>query len=168
MKLTIAIYTIASLILFVPVNKPVTIIDEIVNVESVEERAIVKPYKARLKPRQLTSQPKSKKTVVARPVQPQPTGSKADWMRRAGISDLYHANLIVNKESSWRVGVINRIGCIGLIQACPAGLGPVMKSNCPNWATDPVCQLKVAQNYMKSRYGTWSNAWQFHIKNNWW
>lgn len=96
------------------------------------------------------------------------TGDKSAWMTAAGISDHHNANIIVNKESTWRVAVVNGIGCIGLIQACPAGLKPVMVANCPNWQTDPVCQLRVAENYMKTRYGSWAAAVSFHLRNNWW
>lgn len=92
----------------------------------------------------------------------------AALMSQAGISDQYYANLIINKESTWQVSVTNAGGCIGLIQACPAGLKPLMVSACPNWANDPVCQLRIAEGYMKNRYSSWSAAWQFHILNNWW
>lgn len=96
------------------------------------------------------------------------SGDKESWMRQAGISDIYHAQKIVHKESTWRVGVVNKIGCIGLIQACPDGLKPRMVAECPHWANDPVCQLRVAESYMKARYGTWANAWNFHVRSNWW
>src|SRR5690606_6863523 len=42
------------------------------------------------------------------------SGDKVALMKQAGISDTYHANLIINKESSWRPAVVNGIGCIGL------------------------------------------------------
>jgi hypothetical protein len=96
------------------------------------------------------------------------SGDNDSIMRQAGISDLYYANLIIKKESSWQVGVINSIGCVGLIQACPEGLKPEMDRLCPNWQNDAVCQLKVAEKYMQVRYGSWANAWNFHIINNYW
>lgn len=94
--------------------------------------------------------------------------TKHGWLAAAGTSDTYHAALIVNKESGWQIAVTNSIGCIGLIQACPEGLKPRMIAECPNWASDPVCQLRIAESYMKKRYGTWANAWRFHLANNWW
>lgn len=96
------------------------------------------------------------------------SGDKESWMRQAEISDLVYAQKIVHKESTWRVGVVNQLGCIGLIQACPKGLKPRMVAECPNWANDPVCQLRVAESYMKARYGTWADAWSFHVRSNWW
>lgn len=96
---------------------------------------------------------------------PAVTGDKAAWLAASTIDDHYHANLVITKESTWRVDVVNSIGCIGLGQSCPNGSG--LANDCPDWRVNPVCQLNHFDRYVKRRYGSWAAAWQFHIVNNW-
>lgn len=105
--------------------------------------------------------------VVTASVAATPSGTHEEWMEAAGIVDTYHADLIFTKESGWQIGVVNSIGCVGLGQACPAGLKPRLLIECPNWQNDPVCQLRVFNDYTIKRYGSYANAWAFHIANDW-
>lgn len=93
------------------------------------------------------------------------TGSKQDWMIGANISpsDWRHVEAILGQESSWKVGEINSIGCIGLGQACASGNKAEMLQRCPDWATNGACQMKVWNDYAIRRYGSWSYAetWKF-------
>lgn len=89
------------------------------------------------------------------------------WMEAAGITDQAAAYRIVYDESRWRPDVVNRFGCIGLGQACSPGLKQTMLAACPDWATNPVCQLQVVQNYANERYGGWQQALWFHLRHGW-
>lgn len=104
---------------------------------------------------------------VAQPPSP-PTGDKYTWMAQAGIpEDQWGAvDYIINKESSWRVAVVNYLGCIGLGQSCPNGSG--LEDDCPNWQNDPVCQLQHFSSYATERYGGWWPAYNFWVSKNWW
>lgn len=72
---------------------------------------------------------------------------------------------IINKESSWNHTNVNRSsGAYGLPQALP---GSKMASAGSDWRTNPYTQLKWMYNYMTSRYGSVSGAYNFWIKNKW-
>lgn len=94
------------------------------------------------------------------------TGDKLEWMRAAGIadSDFAAVDFIIKKESGWRPGALNAGGCAGLGQACP---GSKLAKACPNWQTDPVCQLKFFSGYT-SRYGGWQGAYNAWQRQGWW
>lgn len=115
-----------------------------------------------------------KKSAVAAVEEPKPktlTGSKYEWMAMAGIpkKDWAAVDYIIHHESTWRVSVTNKIGCIGLAQNCPDKYGRYwLKEACPNWQNDPVCQLKRFTVYAEERYGSWSGALAFWQKNSWW
>ena len=110
-------------------------------------------------------------TPTPEPPKPTPkyTGDKYDWLRSAGVPEnqLVNAVALIQRESSWRFTATNHLGCIGLGQACPSGIKPVLLAKCPNWQTDPVCQLKVFTNYVNARYGGWVQAKAFSDRNNW-
>lgn len=94
------------------------------------------------------------------------TGSKADWMAAAGISpsDYVYVDYIIGRESGWRPGAVSANRCIGLGQRCNP---QILISACPNWQSDPVCQLRHFSGY-SSRYGGWSGAYNFWQANHWW
>lgn len=96
----------------------------------------------------------------------QVSGDKQDWMRAAGIpeSQFGAVDFIIGHESGWRPNALNGGGCAGLGQACPASK---LANACPNWQSDPVCQLQFFGGYA-SRYGGWSGAYNFWIVNHWW
>jgi resuscitation-promoting factor RpfB len=98
------------------------------------------------------------------------TGDKASIMLAAGIPADQHTSVdyIITKESGWRVSVVNSIGCIGLAQRCPNGGSNALAAECPNWESDPVCQLVHFSRYANGRYGSWNAAYGFWIVNNWW
>ena len=94
------------------------------------------------------------------------SGDKVDWMRAAGISeaDFSAVDYIIGRESRWRPAVVNSSGCAGLGQACP---GSKLASACPNWQTDPVCQLKFFSGYA-GKYGGWQGAYQAWLIKGYW
>ncbi len=95
------------------------------------------------------------------------TGSKADWMKAAGIdsSQYIYVDFIIGRESGWNPASVSANRCIGLGQRCAP---QVLINDCPNWENDPVCQLKHFTSYAEGRYGTWRGAYSFWQLNHWW
>lgn len=97
-----------------------------------------------------------------------PSGSKADWMRAAGISDsdFGYVDYIISHESGWNYHAVNRSsGAYGLPQSLPAGK---LASAGADWRDNPVTQLRWANNYAVGRYGSWEAAYRFWVTNHWW
>jgi len=97
-----------------------------------------------------------------------PSGSKADWMRAAGISDsdFGYVDYIISHESGWNYHAVNRSsGAYGLPQSLPAGK---LASAGADWRDNPVTQLRWAHNYAVGRYGSWGGAYSFWVTNHWW
>lgn len=97
-----------------------------------------------------------------------PSGSKADWMRAAGISDadFGYVGYIISHESGWNYHAVNRSsGAYGLPQSLPAGK---LASAGADWRDNPVTQLRWANNYAVGRYGSWEAAYHFWTVNHWW
>lgn len=97
-----------------------------------------------------------------------PSGSKADWMRAAGIadSDFGYVDYIISHESGWNYHAVNRSsGAYGLPQSLPAGK---LASAGADWRDNPVTQLRWAHNYAVGRYGSWEAAYRFWTVNHWW
>lgn len=97
-----------------------------------------------------------------------PSGSKADWMRAAGISgsDFGYVDYIISHESGWNYHAVNRSsGAYGLPQSLPAGK---LASAGADWRDNPVTQLRWANNYAVGRYGSWEAAYYFWTVNHWW
>jgi resuscitation-promoting factor RpfB len=94
-------------------------------------------------------------------------GDKASLMAQAGIAASQHssADFIISRESGWRPAARNARNCIGLGQKCNAAS---LISQCPNWETDPVCQLRHFNGYAVGRYGSWDKAYTFWTVNHWW
>lgn len=94
-------------------------------------------------------------------------GTKADWMRAAGISeDLWGCvDALVSRESGWRVNATNRSsGAYGIPQSLP---GNKMASAGSDWQTNPVTQLRWMTGYVNARYGGFCQANSFQMRNNW-
>lgn len=115
----------------------------------------------------------SKKSVVAQVVsnviphaQAASGGSHTDWMNSAGIpaSDWGCANLLINKESGWRIDAHNPSGAYGIPQSLP---GSKMASAGADWQTNPVTQLVWMRGYVSARYGGFCNAWSHSQAVNW-
>jgi uncharacterized protein YabE (DUF348 family) len=107
-------------------------------------------------------------SVVARGKKPPVVaGNKVEIMRAAGIpeSEMYAADFIIGYESGWRVNAMNASGCAGLGQSCP---GSKLAAVCPNWETDPVCQMQFFNGYAVGRYGSWSRAFEVWQMQRWW
>lgn len=93
--------------------------------------------------------------------------SKEKMMKEAGISESNweYVDFIVTKESNWNPKISNPYsGAYGLPQALP---GSKMATAGSDWATNPVTQLRWMDSYVKSRYGSWLNAYNFWLKNRW-
>ena len=95
------------------------------------------------------------------------SGDRITWMRSAGIAegDFYAVDFVVGHESGWRPNAVSGSGCTGLGQACP---GSKLAVACPNWASDPVCQLKFFSGYAANRYGGWQGAYSTWTRQGWW
>ena len=96
------------------------------------------------------------------------SGSKADWMRAAGIgdADFGYVDYIISHESGWDYHAVNRSsGAYGLPQSLPAGK---LASAGADWRDNPVTQLRWAHNYAVGRYGSWGGAYRFWVTNHWW
>lgn len=96
------------------------------------------------------------------------SGSKADWMRAAGIgdADFGYVDYIISHESGWDYHAVNRSsGAYGLPQSLPAGK---LASAGADWRDNPVTQLRWAHNYAVGRYGSWEAAYHFWTVNHWW
>lgn len=91
------------------------------------------------------------------------TGTKADWMRAAGIPEAHwsYVDSIVSRESGWNPNAVNKSsGACSLAQALPCSkIGP-------NWQ-DPVVALKWMTNYVNARYGGWAGAVSFWNTHHW-
>jgi hypothetical protein len=97
--------------------------------------------------------------ILAQPSQPipvarevQPSGSCADWMTAAGISDPGSAYKLIMRESGCNPNAVNRgSGACGIGQQLPCG----------KWAhtwNEPIGAMIDMQGYVVARYGSWANA----------
>ena len=95
------------------------------------------------------------------------TADKNAWMTAANIapSDYYYVDYIIGHESHWRTAAVNGAGCYGLGQACP---GSKLATACPNWQTDPVCQLEYFTSYADGHYSSWYLAYLAWSQQGWW
>lgn len=95
---------------------------------------------------------------------------RASLMRAAGIasSQFDSVDFIIRKESNWRPAAINANDCIGLGQRCPSRGTNALAQACPNWQTDPVCQLVHFTAYANGRYGSWNEARLAWESQRWW
>lgn len=88
-----------------------------------------------------------------------PPGSHEDWMGSGGLSsgDYGYANAIFSQESGWNPAARNPAGYVGLGQTSETNLS----GSCPNWQSDPICQIRFFNGYATSRYGSWRGAYIF-------
>lgn len=107
------------------------------------------------------------KQVVAKGKAAYIAGNHASIMSAAGIPESQHAaaDYIISHESGWRVNAMNASGCAGLGQSCPASK---LAAVCPNWQTDPVCQMGFFNDYAVGRYGSWNAAYEVWQRQRWW
>lgn len=91
-------------------------------------------------------------------------GSKNDWLAASGIasSDWGYVDYIVSREAGWNPNSTNpNSGAHGLPQALPYS-----KTGC-GWV-DAVCQLRWANGYATSRYGSWAGVYNYWLANHYW
>lgn len=95
---------------------------------------------------------KTQKAVTGTQVASATTGSCADWMAAAGIPSTQATQTLILKESGCNPSARNpSSGAFGIPQALPA-------SKIAHCGTEPVCQLRWMDTYIKGRYGSWDNA----------
>jgi hypothetical protein len=81
------------------------------------------------------------------------SGNCEDWMRQAGVPITNATKSLIVKESGCRPDAVNpSSGACGIPQSLPCS-----KMKCS--LSDPVCQLKWMDTYIKSRYGSWDSAY---------
>ena len=94
------------------------------------------------------------------------SGTCADWMAQAGITDQANAAFIFQKESGCNPNAVNASSkAHGVCQSLP---GNKMASAGADWYTNPVTQMRWCQSYAISRYGSWAKAVAFWQANRWW
>jgi hypothetical protein len=87
-------------------------------------------------------------------------------MAAAGIaaSDYGFADFIMSHESGWRPNAVSSNGYYGLGQTNLKAISTA----CPNWQSDPICQLEYFSGYAVSRYGSWQAAYNhWTVNRNW-
>jgi Tfp pilus assembly protein PilV len=89
------------------------------------------------------------------------SGTCAEWIAAAGITDVQNAAELIRRESGCNPNAINRSsGACGVAQELPCG-----KSGCA--LGDGACQVRWMNGYVLNRYKSWAAAVQFHNRNNW-
>lgn len=89
------------------------------------------------------------------------SGSCADWIAQAGVTDVGNAVELIRRESGCNPNAVNRSsGACGIAQELPCG-----KSGCG--LGNPVCQIKWMQQYVNARYGGWGGAIAWHNSHSW-
>ncbi|MGW5639098.1 aggregation-promoting factor C-terminal-like domain-containing protein [Streptomyces sp. NPDC003832] len=107
--------------------------------------------------------------LAAAPAQAATTGAssaQATAKKMIGNSAQYQCfSKIVEHESGWDVNATNASsGAYGLVQALP---GSKMASAGSDWKTNPATQIEWGVDYMKDRYGSACDAWNFWQANGW-
>lgn len=83
---------------------------------------------------------------------PSTPGSCGDWLAAAGIPLTDATNTLIIKESGCNPNAVNpSSGACGIPQALPC-------SKIAHCGTEPVCQLRWMDQYVKGRYGSWEAA----------
>lgn len=99
------------------------------------------------------------------------TGTKAEWLAEAGVAvgDYNDIDYIFTRESHWNPDDVSGNKCIGLGQNCPDKDGHYwLVDACPNWQSDPVCQIRRFDVYAKGRWHGWQGAHYQKARYNWW
>lgn len=94
-----------------------------------------------------------------------PPGSHTDWLAAAGVDpgNYGYIDYIFSHESGWRPNAVSGNGYVGLGQTSLSNLS----SACPNWQSDPICQIIFFSRY-SSRYGGWAGSYNFWSTHHWW
>lgn len=80
------------------------------------------------------------------------------------MTEVKARNFIYMKESTNRLDAVNPTsGACGIGQAYPC---EKLSSVCPDWKTNYQCQDAFFTSYAKNRYGSWLNAYNFWVNNN--
>lgn len=139
-------------------DNPMSMVDLLLLSKKVNAEPLIKP-KTKVVPVAVVQAPPApqpapvavKPKVVPKPVYKAPILSITEAQAKA---------FIYQKESGNNPNAVNSIGCRGLGQACPGSKLPC--------GADYACQDAWFTGYMQQRYGSWTKAYQFWIKNHWW
>ena len=83
---------------------------------------------------------------------------------QTGLDEATAMNNIFMRESGNNPSAINPTsGACGLPQSLPCS-----KMNCELSEAGRACQTEWARQYAVSRYGSFVQAWEFWLANNWW
>ena len=89
------------------------------------------------------------------------SGTCADWLASAGVTDVANAQELIRRESGCNPHAVNpSSGACGVAQELPCG-----KSGCS--LGDGACQIAWMQRYVNGRYGGWAGAIAFHNAKGW-
>jgi len=159
--------------------KQVQDVDQPVGYKQVQTPGVVGKktvtYEIEMKNGQQVSRTEIQSVVTQQPVQEVdivgtkislPPGSHTDWMAAAGIaaSDYGFVDYIMSHESGWRPNAVSSNGYYGLGQTNLKAISTA----CPNWQSDPICQLGYFSGYAVSRYGSWQGAYNHWAANRSW
>ena len=89
------------------------------------------------------------------------SGTCADWLAAAGVTDMANAQELIRRESGCNPHAVNpSSGACGIGQQLPCG----------KWEhawNDPVGSIIDMQKYVIGRYGSWANAVSWHNQHGW-
>lgn len=148
MKLLVVIVSITLAVTTLPQKQTSSVVGKNTPVESVPVTKIVEATEA------TAEEPKAPQPAPVAPTAPSPapSGSCADWIAQAGVTDPANAYILIMRESGCRPTARNASsGAYGIPQSLPA-------SKIAHCGDDPVCQIKWMQAYCISRYGSWAGA----------
>lgn len=93
------------------------------------------------------------------------TNPKRYALRKIGAFQFNCLNKLWERESGWNHRAMNKYsGAYGIPQALP---GKKMASAGADWKTNPITQVKWGLSYIKNRYGTACNAWNYWQTHHW-
>ena len=127
----------------------------------IKKQSIIHPLQPTVhaQKQELSKVPTSPPKPVVQPV----SGSCADWLAQAGISDP-DAVWLIGKESGCRPTAQNptstAYGIFQFLDSTWASVGCVK-------TPDPVEQMRCGTKYVMQRYGSWAGARQFHLRSGW-
>lgn len=127
-----------------------------------EKKELEKQLQAKLERQEAERQKVAYAAKLTTPVQAASySGTCAEWIVAAGITDVHNANELIRRESGCNPHAVNKSsGACGVAQELPCG-----KSGCS--MGDGACQVRWMNGYVTNRYGSWANAVAFHNSNNW-
>lgn len=148
MKSIVVVLSITLALTTLPQKQTSSVVGHINESKPVQATKIVEVVEATAEPQKA---PEPAPTPVPTPA-PAPSGSCADWIAQAGVTDPGNAYTLIMRESGCRPTARNASsGSYGIPQALPA-------SKIAHCGNDPICQIQWMQSYVVARYGSWAGA----------